>query len=245
MDRTTQLGGLTCKVIGPERPALAAILCHGFGAPGDDLVPIGRELLAAAPELSGVRFVFPAAPLDLSALGLHGARAWWHIDFAGLEQAVRGGPEALLAYRRRIPPGLAEARRSLHALLDEVAAGSGLPLGKVVLGGFSQGAMIATDLALRLEEPPAALVILSGAPVAEAEWEKRAPARAGLRVLQAHGRQDPVLPYTFGEALRELLQRAGLVVDFLPFEGGHGVPPAALARLAALLSACARSPADR
>jgi phospholipase/carboxylesterase len=114
-----------------------------------------------------------------------------------------------------------------------------------VLGGFSQGAMIATDLALRLEEPPAALVVLSGAPVGEAEWEKRAPARAGLRVLQTHGRQDPVLPFAFGEAVRDLLHTAGLEVEFLPFDGGHGVPPEALAALATLLSACARSPAGR
>lgn len=245
MERTSTLGGLTCRVIGPEHPSIAVVLCHGFGAPGDDLVPIGRELASLSPGLSAVRFVFPEAPLDLAGLGLHGARAWWPLDFEALERAMRGGEQALREYRRQTPPGLGDARRSLHALVNELTAGAGLPLSRVVLGGFSQGAMIATDLALRLEEPPAALAILSGAPVAEADWERRAPARAGLRVLQTHGRQDPVLPFFFGTALRDLLQGAGLQVEFVAFEGGHGVPPAALQALAALISGSLPAPAGR
>jgi phospholipase/carboxylesterase len=105
----------------------------------------------------------------------------------------------------------------------------------VVLGGFSQGAMVTTDLALRQDEAPAALVILSGTLLTEAEWRTRAPRRKGLSVLQSHGRQDPILPFDDAVALRELLQEAGLSVDFLPFDGPHSIPEEALDRLGALL----------
>lgn len=238
----TEIGGLPCVVAGDGGEArLAVILCHGFGAPGEDLVPLAPELVRLAPDLSEqVRFVFPQGPVDLGELGYGDARAWWMIDFTELSRAVQGGSEALLAYRRRTPDGLAAARRRLLALHAELART--FPPQRIVLGGFSQGAMLATDLALRLEEPPAALAVLSGAPVAEEEWARRAPARAGLPVLAAHGRQDPVLPYAFGVALRDLLAGAGLDVDFVPFDGGHGIAPIVLERLAALLERLVRIP---
>ena len=67
------------------------VLLHGFGASGEDLVPLHRQL--QMPE--GVRFAFPAAPLDLGAeLGrpYAGARAWWLIDLSAFEAASRGEP---------------------------------------------------------------------------------------------------------------------------------------------------------
>jgi len=105
----------------------------------------------------------------------------------------------------------------------------------VVLGGFSQGAMVTTDLALRQDEAPAALVILSGTLLAESEWRARAVRRKGLRVLQSHGRQDPILPFAEAVLLRDLLQESGLAVEFLPFDGPHTISEEALDRLGALL----------
>lgn len=240
----TQLGSLDCAVVeaeGGSAPRLLVVLCHGFGAPGDDLVSLGPELFARRPELGGqVRFVFPQGPLSLEAYGYHGARAWWLID---LQRMLTGAatPEGLRALRREVPEGLPQARRLLRGLIDELTSRTGLPSSRVVLGGFSQGGMLATDVALRLEEAPAALAILSGTLLCEPEWERRAPLRRGLKVLQSHGRQDPLLPFDAAEALRDLLTRAGLEVDFIPFDGGHTITPEVVDRLAALLSACLSS----
>ena len=44
-----------------------------------------------------------------------------------------------------------------------------------------------------------------------------------------------MLPYSEGEALRDLLTTAGLSVDFIPFDGPHTVHPDALDRVAQLL----------
>ena len=98
--------------------------------------------------------------------------------------------------------------------------------------------MVATDVALRLEEAPAGLLIFSGSLISEPEWRKRAPSRRGLKVLQSHGTQDPLLPFERAVALRDLLIDAGLEVDFLSFEGGHTIPAEALERAADFLVRC-------
>jgi phospholipase/carboxylesterase len=238
VDVATRLGPLEVKVIQRQpsvRPALAVVLCHGFGASGTDLVPLAQELLARAPALGdSVRFIFPAAPLSLEGFGGE-ARAWWPIDFEAVVAARASGPQGRAAMRARVPEGLAAARRQLAACVEAVCQTSGLPMARVVLGGFSQGGMVTTDLALRQDEAPAALVVLSGTLVAETEWRARAIRRQGLHVLQSHGRQDPILPFEDAVALQALLAAAGLDVDFLPFDGGHTIPLEVLDRLGSLL----------
>ena len=54
-----------------------------------------------------MRFVFPAAPLELG--GLYGdSRAWWLLDLAKLERELRAG--AIRDRRDEVPEGLADAR---------------------------------------------------------------------------------------------------------------------------------------
>ena len=90
------------------------VLLHGFGAPGTDLVPLWRVLDVPRE----VRFVFPAAPIPL-AMGMgFESRAWWMIDMAAYDRAVRTGEYRDLS--RTIPDGLADARQKVNALLDAV-----------------------------------------------------------------------------------------------------------------------------
>jgi phospholipase/carboxylesterase len=49
-------------------------------------------------------------------------------------------------------------------------------------------------------------------------------------VLISHGRLDPVIPVQFGQQARDLLEAAGLTVDYREFEGGHNVDPRDLPR---------------
>jgi phospholipase/carboxylesterase len=240
---TTRLGELSCQVLDalPEgaAPRLLVVLCHGFGAPGTDLVPLAGELLALEPSLAErARFVFPAAPLSLDEHGLYGGRAWWHLDVAQFATAIARG--ALREEFRKTPEGLPEARRLLTGLVEAVGERTGLAASRVVLGGFSQGSLVATDVALRLPEPPAALCILSGTLVCEDAWRELAGRRGKLPVLQSHGRLDPILPFQGAVGLRELLSGAGLEVDFIEFQGMHTIPLEAMRRMAqVLLSASA------
>src|SRR5258706_2356354 len=68
-------GGLDMARVGSmgedEPGGVAVVLLHGWGAEGDDLVNLAREL--ARPH---ARFFIPAAPLSEAG----GGRAWWHLN---------------------------------------------------------------------------------------------------------------------------------------------------------------------
>jgi len=125
---------------GGDGPLL--LLMHGYGAPGEDLVPLARQL-GVGP---AVRFAFPAAPLVLEMGGApeHAGRAWWPIDMGELQRAVAQKDFDTLT--GRTPVGLSEARDHITALLDALEKDHGVTRKKLVLGGFSQGAMLATDI---------------------------------------------------------------------------------------------------
>jgi phospholipase/carboxylesterase len=217
-----------------QRPELGVVLCHGYGASGLDLAGLTQAFAIVKPQLlERIAFIYPAAPLDLAGMGIPGGRAWWMIDLDRLLN--RPTPELLARFRRDPPEGLSDARDKLSAMLDEAIRHFGLPLGRVVLGGFSQGSMLALDLALRSPTPPAAVCVLSGALVNESEWRNLAPQRAGLAVFQSHGRQDGILMYPQATALRDMLTEAGLDVQFVPFDGQHEIPAIVIHQLARFL----------
>jgi phospholipase/carboxylesterase len=202
----------------------AVLLCHGFGAPGDDLVPLGRAIDAGP----GVRWFFPEAPIELQ----WGGRAWWEIDLMRLQMLhLRGVRRPLSA---ETPPGLAAARQALEETIAALESGFGVRREALVIGGFSQGAMLTTELALHADRPFAGLAVLSGNLLSEDRW-KEAAQRTGpsVHALLTHGRSDPLLPFEGAEALRDLLAGAGADVDWLAHQGQHEIPASALEKLAA------------
>jgi phospholipase/carboxylesterase len=142
--------------------------------------------------------------------------------------------------REELPELLPPARKHVLDIIDEVRAEKGWGFDRFVLAGFSQGSMLATEVALRLPEPPAALVIWSGTLLCEQEWTRLMPGRAGLRVVQSHGRQDQILPFVAAEWLRDAMHEGGLNVEFLPFNGPHTISKPAIEATVRLLADLAR-----
>jgi phospholipase/carboxylesterase len=205
--RTARYGDLVVRIVGgADREGAGSgpvvVLLHGFGAPGDDLVSLWRTLRAP----SGTRFVFPEAPLALRA-GYGEGRAWWWIDLeARLRRQAQGLPRDIDA----IPEGLEAARAQVLALLDQVLDTLRPAPGQVVLGGFSQGAMLSLDVAVHCDRPLAGLVLMSGSHIAAREWAARYAQRRALPVFLSHGIQDELLPFDVAEGLRDTLVSAGL-----------------------------------
>jgi phospholipase/carboxylesterase len=122
------------------------------------------------------------------------------------------------------PLGLSTAAGEILDLVDSLQIASS----RIVIGGFSQGSMVALDAALRMRPFPAGVLILSGGIIAEqrltATLESRKAELGDLRVFQFHGEDDPVLPFSQGRLLGQKLTSAGAIATFTAFAGGHGIP---------------------
>ena len=138
------------------------------------------------------------------------------------------------------PAGMAEARRDGAKLVRDVVRRMAPEARRrgVVLAGFSQGAVMALDVALELacsddakdeRVNVAAVVFLSGFPVDIPTWTERAKRTTSLNVLLAHGRRDPLVPLTAAQLTRDLLKEAGLAnVRQVIHDGAHDVDVAAM-----------------
>jgi len=228
-------GTLKCAIIASESfdesEGGLVILNHGFGASGGDLVDIGAWLIEESDVIAARwRFVFPEAPIDLGPMGMPGGRAWWPINMAKLAEINETQDYSELT--RVTPPGMAEATKQLDAALKEMRTTFNVADDKIVLGGFSQGAMISTNLTLSTGFNPQLLAVFSGTLLCRDEWATLATAHSHCAVLQSHGVEDPLLPFGAATELSELLTAAGFDVQFIKFHGGHTIPTNALQALA-------------
>ncbi len=207
----------------------AILLCHGFGAAGDDLVSLARVIDAGR----DVRWFFPEAPLELEiGPGMRG-RAWWDI---GMEQLMmhlmRGDIDSAMKRLDEVPDGLEAAKNALSSVLDDLEKNHGVTRDRLVIGGFSQGAMLATEMFVSSDKPFAGLVVLSGTRLGGERW-KSGLSRHGtnLHALVTHGRRDPLLPFGRAELLRDMMKGAGADVTWVPHGGAHEIPAVCLEAL--------------
>ena len=227
--RVLSFGGLKVRLTGGSDgmgggDGPVVILLHGFGAPGDDLVPLAEVIQAPR----GTRWLFPEAPLPLN-MGFGDSRAWWIIDFARIQADRAAGRIRDLSVE--IPQGLALARERILTFLKELPHHVPVDYKQAVIGGFSQGAMLTCDAVLHTNYPFGGLVQLSGNLLAKDVWSPLMPKRKGLSVFQSHGLQDDVLPHVGAERLRDALTQSGLSVEWYSFRGGHEISAAVLRRL--------------
>jgi phospholipase/carboxylesterase len=191
-------------------PQGALVLLHGRGADERDLVPF-LDLLDPQRRLVGIT---PGAPLFLPPGGRH----WYVVPRVGYPD----------------PATFAQTWATLTAFVDAIPQATGVPWGRIVLGGFSQGSVMAYALGLGAGRPrPAGIIAMSGFVPNVDRWQPDLPARAGLPVWIAHGRRDPVISVEFGRSARDLLTAGGLDVTYEESDAAHHVDPRALAGLPA------------
>ena len=210
MSAVIELGGLRTTLVEPTGyPAGTVVLLHGYAMTPDELVPFARSLRLP------LLFAFPEGPLPAEP----GGRAWWTIDAAARAASVASGPRDL---KEEYPAGRAIARSRLQRMLSALRARSdAVPL---VLGGFSQGAMLACDHAIVDAAGVDGLVAMSASRIAIDDWMPSIGRLSGLPAFVSHGREDPDLAFAAGEGLRDMLAAAGAAVTWVPFDGGHGIP---------------------
>lgn len=184
----------------------AMILLHGLGDTGRGWAGAARQI--PTPAGVHVRWVFPTAKtMPVTLNGGMRMTAWFDLNALDERSIVddRGEIDASVEY--------------LNALVRE-QMDKGIPSEKIMIGGFSQGGAIALTAALRSEVKLAGCVAMSTYLPLRADYPDRFGAHAkSLKIFQAHGTSDMVLQYSYGKMSAELMQAAGVDVDFKTYNG--------------------------
>ena len=190
-------------------PRWTILWLHGLGADGHDFAPIVPELLRPGwPEL---RFVFPHAPVRPVTIN-NGARmrAWYDIRNLQIDQ-------------RADEQGVRESIAQVEALVAREVE-RGVPPGRILLAGFSQGGAIALAAGVRREAALGGLVALSTyLPMASTTAAEATKAGLGTPVFMAHGQLDPVVPESLGQRSRVALEGLGMAIDWHVYAMPHSV----------------------
>jgi phospholipase/carboxylesterase len=190
----------------PTAPVAVVIWLHGLGADGHDFEAIVPEL--RLPDNLPVRFVFPHAPeMSVTAFGGERARAWF--DFG-----PDGGTDL---------PGLKKSVSKVRDLIQN-EIDNGMPVERILLAGFSQGGVLALEVALNYPKRLAGILALSTF-LADSEslGTSRAEVNAQIPILMCHGQQDMVLPMAMGQSAYRTLNDAGYQVEWREYPMGHEV----------------------
>ncbi len=193
------------------------VFVHGYGADGADLLGLADPL---APHLPGAVFYSPDAPEPCN--GAPVGRQWFPIPWidGSTEEAAR--------------QGLLAAADDLNAFLDEKLAAEGLTPDRLVLVGFSQGAMISLHVAPRRAHAVAGVVSISGR-LLSPELLYEAVVKPPIMLI--HGDQDPVVPFADMGLAGDALVAAGFETYGHVMKGtGHGIAPDGLSAALAFLA---------
>ncbi len=158
------------------------ILLHGRGASAEDILGLSHEL--AHP---GLAYLAPRA-----------ANHTWY-------------PTSFLAPREQNEPWLSSALAKVKSIVEDATA-KGIPVERIVLCGFSQGACLSTEFVARNPARYGGLVALTGGligtedEVASATW---AGSLAGTPGLLLSGDPDPHVPWKRVEQSAAILEAMG------------------------------------
>lgn len=201
--------GIESLCIENADPETAVVFFHGYGANMQDLFPLWEMW-----DSGNFNWYFPNGVLPLP-MGYYEGRAWFSIDMEALDRAIRSGEFRDMA--GTVPPELDLTLKLQENFLTELSKKHK----KIIVGGFSQGAMCASHLALNPALKIDGLVLLSGNLLAEERFPK---ACKGIPFYQSHGTRDPILPLAGAKLLEEKLKALNFQGHLHVFEGGHEIP---------------------
>jgi phospholipase/carboxylesterase len=189
------------------------VLCHGYGADGNDLIGLAPHLQQFLPT---VAFVAPNAPERCQGAGFQ----WFPISRLDPHEAHRG---------------VESAAPALETFVDSELERMGLPPERLILGGFSQGTMMSLHVGLRRSVKPAAILGFSGMLTAPEPLPPLGP--DAPPILLTHGDVDQVIPPQALFMAAGALGRAGAIVQWHLSRGsGHTIEPEGLLLAATFLA---------
>ena len=190
-----------------KSPQHSIIWLHGLGADGHDFVPIADELELPV----AVRYIFPHAPMrPVTINGGFVMRAWYDIASQSMDAQQD-----------------AAGIRASHSLVEELIArevAQGVAPHNIFLAGFSQGGAIALHTALRHATSLGGVLALSTyLPLLESTQDESLEQTKATPIFMAHGRIDPVVPYSLGVTSKDALLKFGYAVQWHEYAMQHSV----------------------
>jgi phospholipase/carboxylesterase len=201
---------LSCIELNPPKPPIGSVIwLHGLGADGNDFVPIVSAL--NLPDELPLRFIFPTAPLQPVTLNNgYIMRAWY--DIVGLSMKERTDHD-----------GINQSINLIKKLIEkEIQAG--ISPNKIILAGFSQGAVMALATGLSYPHALGGILALSGyLPDPEYFLKLASPANHSTPIFIAHGTEDDVVAHAYGVMAHDFLKDQGCAVEWHSYSMAHSV----------------------
>ncbi len=183
-------------------PAGALVLIHGRGADEYDLYPL-LDMLDPERRLVGAT---PRGPLALPPGGAH----WYQVARVGYPDPATFWPTL----------------ETLSTWFDGFLSERGLTHDQVVLGGFSQGAVMAYSVGLgKGRSRPAMIAAFSGFIPTVDDFELDLTELGGYPVAIGHGTHDPIIEVEWGRRAKETLEAAGADVKYRESPMPHTIDP--------------------
>jgi len=177
----------------PTAPTL--VLLHGYGSNKEDLFGL-------QPYFKGINLVCFQAPIDMGTVGY----AWYPIDWNNGAKIINSEE-------------VASAKSLVLDAVNEWTSSNQIS-GRLVLGGFSQGAILSIAVyagGFRAD----GYVFLSG--YALPEWHHSLSSfESQIPVFQSHGTEDPVIPFDWAQATSKLLA-TNPNYNFYEYAMGHNL----------------------
>ena len=197
-------------------PPSLLVLMHGVGSNEQDLFSLALHVPAGYHVLS-LRAPYPMAI---------GANAWFDFSI---------GPEGLRSYNKAQElAARAQLAETVHKAADQL----GVAAERVVVGGFSQGGIMALSLLLTRPDVAAAAMVWHGRLLSD-ELVPTPPGAAlqGRALWISHGTRDDVIPLSHAHAMRNAVQPLAASLTYREYPEVHTIHPQELADSMAWLQA--------
>jgi phospholipase/carboxylesterase len=188
-------------------PKHSIIWLHGLGADGEDFVSVAEHMNLPVP----MRYIFPHAPKQ--AVTINGGfvmRSWYDIvdiDIGAKQDAA----------------GIHASQLEIEKFITQEKA-RGISEENIFLAGFSQGGAIALHTGLRHPARLGGIIAMSTyLPLADTLSQEVSLSAKNTPIFFAHGRHDPVVPYSLGKLSSDKLQQHGYHIDWHEYAMPHSV----------------------
>lgn len=184
------------------------IFFHGLGDQGDGWADAFKHEM----RVPYVKYIFPNAQSRPVTLNFGMRMPAWY-DILGLSENSGEDDE-----------GIELAKNYVHGLIrEEIAAG--IPSKRIAIGGFSMGGALALYAGLTFDQPLGCIISMSGFLLQRNKIPGNHVANLKTPIFLGHGRQDFLVPFSFGQLTELTLKKFNPNVILKPYECQHGSTP--------------------